>query len=286
MLDSLGYCEFDFDSRMVYTVPLPSSFANDGLPKAVLAGARIPSLIAKIKIAVRSRRERAGFTAITPGSHNINIPASIVIEAVDTLTIQEIANEAGIKCLLERPAAWDLVNFSSSIDEVQKSLQWEKRQEQNWKCDVFITDKLSFWSKAEESTGYKLVAYQNPVDQQWQHWLRDGERAAAVERDWGRYITLSSAGLSVLLYDENHYKLAVPVTVPLPCILARALAMCTGVSPIFATTEKKAGSIPSRHPVQIYSGVPPIIAKLIAEKAGQKITPACLENEKGEVVYD
>jgi hypothetical protein len=61
--------------------------------------------------------------------------------------------------------------------------------------------------------------------------------------------------------------------------------MCTGMAPLLAKTEGQIGSIPAGHPVHIYSGAPPVISGLIAEKLGQKIVPANLENEKGGVIY-
>jgi len=286
LLDSLGYCEFDFNNRMVYMCPpcfalLPVY----GLPKAVLTGARTPGLLAKIKIAVKSRKERAAYILAVQRNKNINIPPSLIIEAVDTLTIQEIAGESGVACRLERPVAWDLVNFSFSQDEIRKSLKFEKMDEPNWNRRVFIPSKLVFSRTDETIAGYKLVEYKNPVNQQPYHWLWDGENEAEVERDWGRYLALSSARMNILLYDGNHHKLAAPVTVPLPCLLARALTMCTGMAPLLAKTEGRIGSIPVGHPVHIYSGVPPVISVLIAEKLGQKIVPANLENEKGGVIY-
>src|SRR3990167_292176 len=59
-LDALGYCEFDFDDRMVYMCPpafvlLPTH----GLPKAVLTGARSPRLMALLKEAVKKRIGKA-----------------------------------------------------------------------------------------------------------------------------------------------------------------------------------------------------------------------------------
>ncbi|GAG61844.1 unnamed protein product [marine sediment metagenome] len=51
ILDSLGYCEFDFDKRMVYMCkPSLMLLPFFGLPKAVLTGARSPFLVQKLKI--------------------------------------------------------------------------------------------------------------------------------------------------------------------------------------------------------------------------------------------
>lgn len=285
MLDSSGYCEFDFNNRMVYMCPpCLALLPGFGLPKAVLTGARTPGLLSKIKQASKNRRGKASCTVVPQRSKNINMPSSLIIEAVDTNTIQEIAAESGIRCRSERPVSWDLVNFSSSCDEINKSLKFEKMEELNWGRRVFVPSKLRF-SRTDEAIGsYRLVEYKNPVNQQPHHWLWNGENRAEVERDWGRYLVLSNLSLGVVLYDEKQHKLATPVTVPLPCLLARAVTMCTGMSPLLAKTSERIGAIPFGHPVHIYTGVPPVIAGLIAEKLGQKAVPANLEDEGG-VIY-
>jgi len=74
------------------------------------------------------------------------------------------------------------------------------------------------------------------------------------------------------MYDDKQFILAVPVTVPLPCLLARSAALCSGtVSAGTLSFKDKTGSIPPRHPLQIYTCVPPEIARLIADKLEQKL---------------
>lgn len=287
LLDSLGYCEFDFKSRAVFMCPpCLALLPVYGLPKAVLTGARTPALIAKIKAAVKIRKEKAVCIFTVQRNKNINIPASIIIEAVDISTIEDIGREAGIACRLERPAAWDLANVSSSLDEIKKSLRFEKMEELNWTRRIFDPVKLAFSRNGEGTEGNKFVKYKNPVTQQPLYWLWENGNAAEVDLDWGRYLALASSGINVLLYDKDHYKLAVPAYVPLPCLLARTITMCTGMAPMIIRTEEKIEAIPADYPMHIYSGVPPVIARLIAGKLGQKIVEENLENQKGGVIYD
>ena len=108
LLDSLGYCEFDFNARMVYMCsPCLVLLPVQGLPKAVLTGARTPALEAKIKAAVKKRKDRSTCILAAQRNQRISITASMLIEAVDTATIKEIAEEVGINSKLERPVAWD-----------------------------------------------------------------------------------------------------------------------------------------------------------------------------------
>jgi len=274
LLDSLGYCEFDFNRRMVHMCPpglalLPSY----GLPRAVLTGMRSPRLVKNLKISVRKRREKALLSFLSQGNRVINMPPSICIEAADNQILQEIADELKISFYKEGPASWRLANFSSPIDEVKRSLVFEERDELGWKRRVFMKNMLFFSKKAEEGeAGQTLVEYTSPIDKQLRHWLWNGAESAEVERDWGRYLSLADSGFNILLYDRKLCRMAVPITVPLPCILARALVVCTGIAPALARTPlKRRGDVPPGCHVQIYPGVTSAIASLISEKLGQKL---------------
>lgn len=288
ILDSLGICEFDFDRRMVYMcrpglVLLPSS----GLPRAALVGARTPGLIQKLKLAVRERRSKAALHYFHNNAANAVIPDSYCIEAIDMAAIQDIADRAGVSFESELPAAWELANMSASLAELSAALKFEGRMPLNWKCRVFSTERLMFSIFNGEPSGTFLAEYRNPVSQQRLHRFWRADAAAEVSRDWSRYLYLHESGCNVLLYDERFQKLAVPVTVPLPCLLARAAALCTACPPKQVTANSKGvETIPPSHPLHLYSGVPPAIAELIAEKLGQKLFYTSFEQIKGGVLND
>ncbi len=273
VLDSLGYCEFNFNNRMVYMCePSLVLLPVFGVPKALLTGARSPSLVEKLKAVVKTFHQKALVMHLSQENMNISMPACICIEAVDVETIREIGRLANITCYFERPAAWDLVNSSSSFDDISVSLKFEVRTELNWKRRIFSENFLAFLGGIErQKEGYSLVEYRNPIDQQLRHWLWNGGSACEVGRDWGRYMALGSRGINVLMYDKRLQKLAVPATVPLPCILARAVAMCSGITPVTVTAGKRDSSIPEGHSVHLYSGVPVFIADAVAAKLKQKI---------------
>lgn len=287
ILDSLGYCEFDFDRRAVYMCkPCLVLLPVFGLPKAALVGARTPALVQKFKAAEKKRRDKAVLKYTHHSGANIAIPTALCIEAIDIETIQEIARDVRITCDTSRPAAWALANISSSIDNIKESLIFESRAEPNWKRRVFSKERLVFSGFGGDYPASFLAEYKHPVNQQLHHWLWKDGAAAPVGRDWGRYVFLAEAGLNILLYDEKLQKLAVPVTVPLPCILARAVALCTGVAPLLATTcSKRIGAVPPEHSVQVYSGITQVIAKIVASKLFQKLNYTRFEIDKGRVLY-
>ena len=82
LLDSLGYCEFDFDKRKIFMCP-PSlvRLPGSGLPKAALVGARIPKLIQRLKDAVKSEQGNAIFLTVPRNLSSIGLPPLTCIEA-------------------------------------------------------------------------------------------------------------------------------------------------------------------------------------------------------------
>ncbi len=287
ILDSLGYCEFDFDGRTVYMCkPSLVLLPVFGLPKAALVGARSPALIQKLKAAVKSRRNKAVLKYLHHSGVNAAIPVTRCIEAIDIETIQEIATDVRIACETSWPAAWALAHISSSLDNIKESLIFESRVEPNWKRRVFSKERLVFSGFGGDNPASFFAEYKDPVSQQLYHWLWKDGAAAPVGRDWGRYVFLAEAGLNILLYDQKIQKLVVPVTVPLPCILARTVALCTGTAPLLAATgPKRIAAIPPEHPVQVYSGITQVIAKLAASKLCQKLIYTRFEIGKGGVLY-
>lgn len=288
LFDSLGYCEFDFDSRRVCMCePALVLLPAFGLPKAVLVGARTPLLIKKVKEIVKAYKDKMVLHFVPQSTADFSMPALIYIEAIDRDSIKEVADKCGLSNDLEKPAAWGLASFSGSLHDLQKSIQFAPFVELNWKRRTFNINRLIFSSQEPFShDSLLLVEYKNPITQQNKHMVLDDDSAAEVDRDWGRYLVLSSSQKQVIIYNQKIQKLIIPVTVPLPCMLARAITLCTGLVPKITTVSSKIGDIPPSHPVYVYSGVPKIIAELISSKLGQKLYNSNFEyNEKG-ALYD
>lgn len=273
ILDSLGYCEFDFDSRTVFMCkPALVLLPGFGLPKALLVGARTPRLVNNLKSAVKKRQTKTVLVHIQHSGNRAAIPTALCIKATDNNTIQEIADQVGIVCDVTSPAAWRLAGMSAALDEVKEAMKFEERAEPGWNKRTFIKERLMFSSVSVDEPGQRLTEYRHPVTKQLYHWIWNDDTAAEISRDWGRYTVLANSGCNILMYDEQQFELAVPVTVPLPCLLARAAALCSGIPPSPAIScREKIGDIPPDHPYQVYLGVPPKIAEMIAGKLNQKL---------------
>ena len=285
-LDSLGHCEFDFDRREVFACP-PTliSIPTCGLPKAILTGARIPSTVQKIKDFIRTNRNSISYKIELHGVSHLLLPSAIYIEAIDYECLKKVAQAAQISYDFAIPAAWSLVNFSEGIDKIRKEIRYEDKGDLDWQKRTFFTDTLTFSRSHNADKLQELVSYINPVSQQRLHWIWNGNMAAEVDRDWGRYIVLSEKRMNVILYDERRYKLVVPSTVPLPRFLARAATMCTGLAPLPTKIGAKSiGGIPAEHPIDIYAAIPPAIAKMISKKLSQELIPYNVVLDRNGVV--
>lgn len=286
-LDSLGYCEFDFDKRMVYLCkPELVLLPNFGLPKAILVGARTPGLIKKIQKAVYKRRKYTVIENVIHSRENAAIPRAIYIHATDKKIIEDIANQVGISCDVTSPASWRLACLSTAINEIKAGISFVEYAEPGWKKRTFNKERLVFSNSLIEEESQRLVEYRHPFTNQLHHWLWMNNTAAEVNRDWGRYMVLSDAGYNILIYNEQEFKLAVPATIPLPCLLARAAALCSGIPPLLVVSKsQRIGNIPPNHPFQIYSRVPPKIATTIAQKLCQKFINKSFTVDKKGILY-
>ena len=285
-LDAMGHCEFDFEKRQVFVCPptlvkLPIS----GLPNAVLTGARTPSLIQGLEDFKAHNKDAVFISKISQVGIEYLLPDTIIVEAINFSYLEDISDAAGIKSSLAEPASWSLANFSLGIEELINGLLFEIRDDLNWAKKFFSSETLRFSKFSCRKNIHELISYSNPVNQQWCHLIWDGQKAAKVDRDWGRYIVLLKHNRNVLLYDERRHHLAVPATVPLPRFLGRAAALCSGLAPESARLGANTRSgLPAGHPVDVYSSVPPLIAGLIAAKLSQDLIRCNIVSDENGVI--
>jgi len=87
--------------------------------------------------------------------------------------------------------------------------------------------------------------------------------------DWARYWAHHQAGTTGLGYDAPRRLFAVPVKVPLPRLLARALCLCSGMPPLQIDLERVFGS----REFTVFTDVPSEVAFKVADKLGSALVP-------------
>jgi hypothetical protein len=272
ILDSLGYLEFDYNARKVFMCPpalvmLPSQ----GLPKALLTGARTPAMLKKLKKEARKNKKMVMLHRHRQSMKWISLPDVFWIDAASIDSLRDIANQSEIMFSPGSPAGWQMANLSISIDNIENELTFTARGDINWKKRVFNAERLRFSYARGGADSCQLAEYTHPLTQQKMHWLWDGAKASEISRDWGRYLVLRKSGKSVILYDEAGKLLGIPLTVPLPKILSRAAALCSGKAPSICMVNREKIMMPDSTLLNLYEEVPEVIAQMIAKKTGQKL---------------
>jgi hypothetical protein len=102
------------------------------------------------------------------------------------------------------------------------------------------------------------------------HWIWNGTASCEISRDWGRYLILKNYGENIMTYDETNECLAVPLTVPLPKILARSAALCSGKAPFVQRIDCAKLKVRNDLLFYLYTEVPEVVAKMISQKMGQE----------------
>lgn len=277
-LDSLGYCEFDFGSSMVYMCPpglarLPST----GLPKAILVGARTPDLVERLKAAVKNEQDNARFIMFPQRPLGVEIPPLVCIEADSTDTLRRISSNCGLLCEMDAPATLLLATISDSMEDIMSKMAYIDHDRHLQNLKFYDVEKLMFRYRPSEER-ICLTDYVDPTTSRHTHFYWDGEKAAGIDRTWGIFAMLAEYKRDVLLYDSHLQKMAVPSIASLPPLLARSLALSTGIPPATAVTnDNGSADIPPGYIMHVYSGIQYRIADMVARKLGQRLHSCSLK---------
>lgn len=224
-----------------------------GLPRAVLCGARSPSLIMTLK---RLSIQFGVLVDVRPQSAvRLIVPSRVIAEAPSDDALGALAAGAGIQYVV-RPPSWDLASGIGTVDEYLSRLAWESLPQLNWPAQHFEAGSWRFVD-GEPPSGLRLTRYRDPIRDLWRYRLwRDGN-SAHVDPVWARYAIAKAGGYLPLSYQERDASLVVPLGLPLPALAARALTLCSGIAPARQGTGVK------------FVQVPPDVFEVIAFKLGQ-----------------
>jgi hypothetical protein len=274
-LDSLGHVDAMFGSgepSVVVAQPILCRLPVSGLPQAVLCGARSPGTRAAVEHASRGLPCTLSFLP-HPCAGHLFLPSRIAVEGETVESLAEFANRLQAS-LTPTPTAWALAEYSGTVDDYSNASPECATTELNWPRLDFNLETLQFSASARDGP-CRLSKYEHPTRSTTVYQLWRAGTYKVVDRDWGRYLALRAHARHVLAYDARHFLLGVPTNVPLPRLLARACALCSG----YASRSVRAGGteLPVRCSYEVFTDVPPDIAGTVADKVGQRLVPARLE---------
>lgn len=271
-LDALGHCDFDFTGNRVYVAPptlvrLPCA----GFPQAVLAGARSPQTLEQIKDICNSLGNHIKVEIQLDDDLSL-IPRRITVQVEDVEELRKIAYLLKIH-FKEDPSAWEILNFSGSLQDYLTTCKWSNAPEINWQRQTFNTNSLNFDSYQDIPTNIRLSQYKNPkLNTQTYYYFWQDERSAKIDRDWGRYAVLSAEHINILVYDKRKFMMTVPVSANLPQLLERALTLCSGCVPEYKDRlESLLKVFPKVRGFKLFQAIPPQIAEMTAAKLSQTL---------------
>ena len=216
--------------RIVVAPPVLACLPWPGLPRAVLCGSRSPDTIAEIREVCDSV---GGLSlSISAQLHHPYAPMRLELSGESEEQMIAVGRELSVR-YDPTPAAWSIARASGSVEEYLSALTWEEREDLNWDRREFDPELLRFKSSADgtDLSRLRLVTYSHPSGWDWRDWLWNDGAGADVDRSWGRFCVLASVGRAVLHYDHRNGVATVPRQVPLPKLLARALALSSGEAP-------------------------------------------------------
>jgi hypothetical protein len=277
-LDQLGHIEIVSMGGEFKLAAAPAVFVRLprlGLPTAVLCGGRSPQTERKLRDAAAANSAR--LMVFESRLERQMSPRSFFVEGEDVSHLARTAAAAGVQ-FAEVHAAWSMVNAAGNIDSYAQSLTWRHEPEANLQVSEFSLTSLRFGPPQTGAQGRRLLRY-FPRRLPSYYELRDGDRAARTDRDWGMYATLGAHGQNCLIHDSRAKIIAVPAGVPLPKLIARALALCSGLSPAWLPSTNASWPSQESNGFYIYTAVPDSIAETVFEKMGQFPLPLHIPTE-------
>ena len=278
-LDALAHVDLVFNKGVgrIYVAPaVLALLPRAGLPQTVLCGARSTDTHAELERACSARGVQLEWEEQPTDA--LFVPPRVCLQAPILEKLEDVARGLGIQ-FAAQPPSWELLHLESSLDALLDESPPYAVTELNWRRRDFDKSSLQFrevWSPAESNkvagnTSTKLVCYIHPRQKTRRHYfIRDG-KSFLLEPDWGRYAVLNTSACNVIAYDERSFSFAVPAGAPLPRLLARALALCSGYAPWFLPRKTTTWHSPEQRGFNVYRWIPPQIAAMVAAKLGQEL---------------
>jgi len=277
-LDSLGHACFSFEENRDRVYVAPSVLAllpRAGLPEAVLCGARSPLTHDQLKGACDQLGARLLWQDQTQRAGNAFVPARVSISASSLEILKQVAQQVGIR-FASSPPAWDLCQVSPSLSATLGAAQLKASTILDWRMKTYNIAALR-WEDTNNAQMQRgdLLVYSHARRQLRRHYWNGGEDPSRpllpIDPDWGRYAALKFHQKHVLVYDERSLNMAVPSGAPLPRLLGRAIALCSGYAPVSLPCQRVTWEHPESREFAVYECVPPQIAQAIGERLGQRL---------------
>ena len=150
--------------------------------------------------------------------------------------LKDLAAQCGIEFCPDIVPA-NLLYFSGSLQEYHAGLvPYTEELPTDWKQSWFDPQTLKWQPGSGDRSTFCLAEFEFRVYRRqcilWQNGI-----PYAVDKSWGRYLTLQHINKQVLRYNRSTQLLKVPAAVPFPELSARAVVLLSGFSPTLEWNE-------------------------------------------------
>lgn len=268
--DYLGILDYDYENKNIVLNPpqfiyIPTFRGR----KFLLIGARDSALIERIINTAPKHNLQVEISKQFSANERLLLPDVITIKAFQQpfdnfgeKSLKAFVDELQIKFIDNSLPQVAFLNFSAKITEYESILPLTDENDYNWARYSFNPETLMF-EKSEEITfnksfsilQYKLNEYT------YQHKLWKDNNCYQVDINWGKFIALRHFKKNVILFDSANNKVAIPIELPLPRLLAESIMLLSGFAPDFRIIEGKK--------FRIYENIPSIFTSNLFSRLGQ-----------------
>ena len=247
--DYLGYLDYDYETKsIVVNPPQLILIPKDNGRCAMLIGGRDNDLVKLILKNANRFNVNVQLVSQFKNNEKYLLPDSIILQAFGDkndrfgeLNLINLAREVNIKFEPNNLIQIGLLDLSANICEYESflfsNLETDKK-DYEWVRKIFNVNTLKFekFSDIEFNQDYSLVEYKlNEYTYIYKLW--NNQIAYAVDKNWGKFLCLKQHQKNVILYDEKVKRVAIPVELPLPRLLAESLMLLSGIVPEFSKID-------------------------------------------------
>jgi hypothetical protein len=272
--DSLGYIDYEYETKRIVAQPTQVVLVPaDKGRKALLVGVRDEDTVNKlIEIAPKHKLQ----VDIIKQEYNkrLLLPDAISLRPIICTSQKDYGEKyiAGFAREMNIPFNPDdlvqdgFLQFSARISEYEKDLFLNNETSQDddeWARKVFNPNSLTYdiTETSSFNKSFALVEYKyNEYTYRYRFWREN--KCYSVDKTWGNYLALWHYNKQVILYDKCKDKLAIPIELPLPKLLAKSVILLSGLAPSFLSIKGRK--------YRIYENIPYIFAHNLFNKLGQK----------------
>lgn len=270
----LGFFDYDYESKKIVINPLKLIYIPSTKGRRVLLiGGRDYSTIQLILDTALKHNLQTEVTKQFASNENLLLPDVITFNAFGKSSknfgegnLNAFAEELGIAFNQSNFLQVGLQLFSADIDGYERKLLLNNetsKEDYGWARKIFNPETLRYEKSVSESfdKSFSLIEYKlNEYTIYYKLWKDD--KCYSVDKNWGKYLALKYSGKQCILYDNSRNKVAIPLELPLPRLLAKSIMLSSGLASAYSIIENKQ--------YRVYENIPNIFIRNLFTKLKQE----------------